>query len=100
MALSWTVRQSTLENVKSAINTSLQNMSLPSFATVAWEGNELIVRIDKGGKSEFRLGVKPSGDSVTITETKRDLSFLHKPFVGKVETVVSQIMGDVGAVKA
>lgn len=100
MALTWTVKQKNIENVKTDIDSSLKKMSLPSFANVCWEGNELCVRIEKGGKSEFRLGVNPAGTDVKITETKRNISFLHKPFVGRVESVVEQIMGDIGAAKA
>lgn len=100
MALAWTINQKSVENVKGEISTALKNMNLPSFANVGWEGDELCVRIEKGGKSEFRLALKPQGEAVKITETKRDISFLHKPFVGKVESVVSELMGTVGAAKA
>lgn len=99
MAFNWTVKQSSIPTVKSAIDASLQKMSMPSFASVNWEGDELCVKIDKAGKSEFRIGLKSSGDTVSIVETKRNLSMFHKPFVGKVEEIVDRLMSEAGAAK-
>lgn len=100
MPLSWKVPQKNLDDVKQQVKTALDQTGIPSFAQVIWEQNEMCVKIDKGGKSEFRMSLQSSGSDVRVVETKRDIAFLHKPFVGKVESFVDQLMAKVGAQKA
>lgn len=100
MALGWIFAQKKLDEVKTAVQAELTKSGIPSFASVAWEANELCVKIDKGGKSEFRMALKDAGTDTRLVETKRDIAFLHKPFVGKVESFVDQLMSQVGAKKA
>lgn len=100
MAMNWVVKQKSVDQVKKDIDSFISKTTVPQFVSVGWDGNDLCVRVEKGGKSEFRIAVKPAGQDVQIVETKRDISFLHKPFVGKVEGVVAQIMSDAGAAKA
>lgn len=100
MPLNWNVAGKTCEEVKSKIESELKSKGLPSFADVSWQGNELCVRIDKGGKSEFRIALKQNGPDTNVVEVKRDIAFLHKPFVGKVESFVGDMMDGMGARKA
>ena len=100
-AFNWKVPNKSAEEVKTAVEGLLKSKGLPSFADVTWQGQEMCVRIDKGGKSEFRLALKPgSGGTTDVVEVKRDVAFLHKPFVSKVESFVGEIMGALGATKA
>lgn len=95
----WTLPQCDVESAKQKIDQTL-NSKLPSFAKVSWNASELCVTLDKGGKSEFKINVKSQGSDVLIEEAKRNVSFLHKPFVGKVEEIIERMMGDLGAKKA
>jgi hypothetical protein len=97
--MNWNVKGSTVDNAKQSIEAAVSKIGLPSFAKFVWENDELCVQIDKAGKSEFRLCLMQQGDTVNIAETKRSISFMHKPFVSKVESVVGQIMAAVGAIK-
>lgn len=99
MAFNWKVAGKNPDEVKSAVEGALKTKGLPSFADVSWQGNEMCVKIDKGGKSEFRLALKPNGAGCDIVEVKRDVAFLHKPFVSKVETFVTDVMSHLGALK-
>ncbi len=100
MAMNWSVEGKTADVIRQSIDAALNQMGIPSFAQVGWEKDELCVRIDKAGKSEFRMRLKTDGSKIKIEETKRDISFMHKPFVGKVESFVEQVMNTVGAKKA
>lgn len=100
MPLNWIVAGKTCEEVKSKIEAELKSKGLPSFADVSWQDNDLCVRIDKGGKSEFRIALKQNGADTNVVEVKRDIAFLHKPFVGKVESFVGDMMDSMGARKA
>jgi hypothetical protein len=100
MAMSWTIPKKTVELARTALETEIAKAALPSFAQIIWENNELCVKIDKAGKSEFRMALKPEGDNVKMIETKRDVALFHRPFVDKVEGYVQQILSGVGASKA
>lgn len=100
MALNWTIPEKTLDTAKQVIDSTLSKMPIPSFAQVSWDKDELCVKIDKAGKSEFRMAIKPEGSGVKVVETKRDIAFMHKPFVSKVEGFVQEVMDMVGARKA
>ena len=100
MGLNFKVAGKNCDDVKSTVEGLLKSKGLPSFAEVIWQGNEMCVKIDKGGKSEFRLALKQTGTDTSVVEVKRDIAFLHKPFVGKVETFVDDIMSALGAKKA
>ena len=100
MALNWNCPNLNVDSLKSQLETALKSKGLPSFADIVWAGNELCVRIDKGGKSEFRLALQQKGSDASVVEVKRDVAFLHKPFVGKVESYVGEIMSQIGAIKA
>ena len=100
MIMNFKMAGKTLDDVKSTVEGALKSKGLPSFAEVVWQGNEMCVKIDKGGKSEFRLALKQSGADTSVVEVKRDVAFLHKPFVSKVETFVTELMSSLGAQKA
>jgi hypothetical protein len=99
MAFHWKMAGKNCDEVKSSVEGLLKAKGLPSFADVSWQGHEMCVRLEKGGKSEFRIALKPSGSDTQIVEVKRDVAFLHKPFVGKVESFVGELMLSLGAQK-
>ena len=100
MSMNFKMAGKSLDDVKSTVEGALKSKGLPSFAEVVWQGNEMCVKIDKGGKSEFRLALKQSGADTSVVEVKRDVAFLHKPFVSKVESFVTELMSSLGAQKA
>lgn len=100
MGLNFTITGKSCADVKSTVEGILKTKGLPSFAEVSWQGHEMCVKIDKGGKSEFKLALKQSGNDTSVVEVKRDVAFLHKPFVSKVETFVDEVMSVLGAKKA
>lgn len=99
MAMSWTFKNTNASDAKNVLLRELQSAGVPSFADVSWEQDTMLVKIDKGGKSEFKLTLKSNGSDVHFVETKRDIAFLHKPFVGKVESFVDSILTKAGAAK-
>ncbi|MFZ9520418.1 MAG: hypothetical protein ACO3A4_08070 [Silvanigrellaceae bacterium] len=100
MTMSWTFRNVSADEAKSLLQKELQAIGVPSFASVSWEQNTMLVRIDKGGKSEFKIALQSQGADTKFIETKRDVALFHKPFVGKVESFVDQILNKAGAAKA
>jgi hypothetical protein len=99
MGLNFKIAGKTADEVKATIEGHLKTKGVPPVADISWQGNEMHVRIDKGGKSEFRLALTQEGGDCRVVETKRDVAFLHKPFVGKVETFVGDLMSTLGAKK-
>jgi hypothetical protein len=100
MTISWTFRNLSIDEAKTLLQKELQAAGVPSFANISWEQNTMLVRIEKGGKSEFKMSLQTLGTDTKFIETKRDVAFLHKPFVGRVETFVDQILNKAGAAKA
>ena len=97
MTIDWKCPNQSVDALKTLLEDALKSKGVPSFADFSWQGNELFVRIDKAGKSEFRLALKQNGNDASIVEVKRDVAFLHKPFVTKVENYVGEIMSQIGA---
>ncbi|NBX15975.1 MAG: hypothetical protein EBR09_01270 [Proteobacteria bacterium] len=100
MPMCWTFRNLNADQAKSILEKELQATGVPSFASVSWEQNTMLVKIDKGGKSEFKITLQNQGTDTKFVETKRDVALFHKPFVGKVESFVDQILNKAGAAKA
>jgi hypothetical protein len=100
MVMSWTFRNTNTTDAKAVLQKELQAAGVPSFAMVSWEQDTMLVKIDKGGKSEFKLSLQSSGSDVRFVETKRDVALFHKPFVGKVESFVDTVLSRAGAAKA
>ena len=100
MTMSWTFRNISADEAKAILQQELQAAGVPSFASVSWEQNTMLVRIEKGGKSEFKLALQSQGADTKFVETKRDVALFHKPFVGRVESFVDQILNKAGAAKA
>lgn len=100
MAMSWTFRNTNTNDAKNLLQRELQAAGVPSFAMVSWEQDTMLVKIDKGGKSEFKLTLQSSGSDVRFVETKRDVALFHKPFIGKVENFVDSVLSRAGAAKA
>ncbi len=56
MATSWWMHHILAELPRTALESEIAQAVLTSFAQRIWENNELCVKIDKAGKSEFRRG--------------------------------------------
>lgn len=100
MTMSWTFRNLSTDEAKSILQRELNAAGVPSFATISWDQNTMSVKIDKGGKSEFKIALQSQGTDTKFIETKRDIALFHKPFVGRVESFVEQILNKAGAAKA
>ena len=97
MKQSWIIQNTDVDKVKKLLSETMQKSDVPTFVKTTWEQNELCVKVDKNGKSEFRLALSAEGEKVKIFETKRSVALLHKPFVGRVESFLSSLMKDCGA---
>ncbi len=100
MALKWISNEKNVEKVKKLILELIAKESIPSAAKLHWEGDELHIRVEHGGKSEVRLAIRETKDGVEVVETKRELAFLHRAFVGVVEHAVDKVLSNVGFSKA
>lgn len=100
MTMSWTFKNTNATDAKNSLQKELQNAGVPSFADISWEQDTMLVKIDKGGKSEFKLTLQAKGSDVQFVETKRNVAMFHKPFVGKVESFVDSVLTKAGADKA
>ncbi len=92
MAMAWRAADIPAAMAKEAIDASIREADLPDWARVDWSGDNLNVRIDKGGKSTFLLALKADGSGSRIVEVSRKVAFLHRAFVGSVERFVDQAM--------
>jgi hypothetical protein len=77
--------------VKSKLNEILVNDIKKPYIKTSWNNNELIIQIEKMGSSEIRIQLTEVNGKCTIQESKRAISFMHKPFVGEVEKTVHDI---------
>ena len=100
MTMSWTFKNTNASDAKNSLQKELQAAGVPSFADISWEQDTMLVKIDKGGKSEFKLTLQASGTDVQFVETKRNVALFHKPFVGKVDSFVDSVLTKAGAAKA
>lgn len=96
MAMAWRSMELGVAEAREAIGASIRETDLPDWARVDWSGNDLNVRIDKGGKSTFVLALKPDGRGSRIVEVKRKVALLHRAFVGSVERFVDDAMRAAG----
>ncbi len=91
MAKSWSLPGKNADAVKELVQKELSSSDLPSSARIDWVGHDLQVTIEKAGKSSFTLSLNESNGSTTVTETKRSIALMHKPFVGRVEGFVDEL---------
>lgn len=96
MSLSWKSQETNLDKVKKMIIALIEKQSIPPAAKLSWEGNELCIRIDHGGKSELRLAIKETASGICVEETKRELAFLHRAFAGVVEHAIDKVLANAG----
>lgn len=93
--------EKSLDAVKSDLNRVMAEEIKKSYVKTAWNENELSIKIEKGGTSEIRIGLTEKDGKVVVSELKRNISFLHKPFIGEVEKMIDHILSHkLGARKA
>jgi hypothetical protein len=95
MAKSWTIPNRSANESRAALEKHLSSSQLPSSARLDWVGNDLQVTIEKAGKSQFTLSLQESGGSTVIKESRRSLALMHKPFVGRVESFIDELVNKV-----
>jgi len=89
-----------LSTVKKELVSIMASEIKKDYVKPQWDGDNLIIKIEKMGSSEIRFALYQEGNNVHIQEKKRNISFLHKPFVGDVERTVQHILGTkLGAVQ-
>jgi hypothetical protein len=87
----------TKENLSSIISTEIKK----DYVKTSWKENELSIKIEKMGTSEIKMQLQPQGNSTKIVEVKRNISMMHKPFIGDVERIVCHLLENkLGARKA
>lgn len=96
MSSQWRCEEKDQDAVRSALDKAIKKIHLPDFAKVHWEGQELCILIDQGGRSELRLRVQPGEGGTDAKETKRSIALLHRPFTRKVEEVIERVMHEAG----
>jgi hypothetical protein len=99
MSLVWTSKNSDLAAMRMLIQKHLNDARIPNYVTLNWADDELCILISHGGKSEFRLTLSGDKNGMRICETKRDISFLHRPFVSMVEKLVDKVLAEAGFVR-
>jgi hypothetical protein len=57
-----------LASLKQELTTAVSQKVKKDWIQTAWNGNELCVKVEKGGSSEFIIGLQPNGDTVKISE--------------------------------
>ena len=97
--MKWIIPGKSLSDVKTQVDAAL-SANPSTSATFKWAGDTLQVLIEKGGKSEFHLGFTESAGNVTVQEVKRKVALLHKPFAGKVEDKVTELLQGLGGSKS
>jgi len=81
--------------LKSELEDILKNDIKKSYITPVWNGNELLLKIEKVGTSKIYFEFAEMGDkSTTIKEKKREIAMMHKPFASEVEKMVDSILVD------
>lgn len=82
-----------LEDVKSDLKKIISEEIKKDYVKTSWDQNELCIKIEKGGTSEIRIGLQEKEGKVLISEIKRNIAFLHKPFISDVEKMIDHILG-------
>ena len=96
MAMAWRSMELGVSEARAAIEASIREARLPDWARVDWSGDDLNVRIDKGGQSTFVLALKPDGKGCRMVEVRRKVALFHRPFVGSVEGFVDDAVRAAG----
>lgn len=91
-----------IKKAKSLLKDILDKELAKSYISTSWKDDELTIRIDKGGTSEFKFNLtEHANGKCLIQETKRAVALLHKPFAGEVQKTVDRLLVDkMGAKKA
>ena len=89
------------EAVKSELTAILAKEIQKPYVKITWENFVMTIKIEKMGTSEIKLTILENQGACTISESKRNIAMMHKPFVGEVEKMVDDIMlKKLGAKKA
>jgi len=89
-----------LASVKKELASIMTQEIKKDYVKPQWDGDNLVIKIEKMGSSEIRFALYEQGGSVHIQEKKRSISLLHKAFVGDVERAIQHLLGNkLGAVQ-
>lgn len=95
MAKTWTIPNKSASQARASLEKHLDSSDLPSSARLDWVGDDLRVTIEKAGKSQFTLTLEENGGSTMVKESGRSIALMHKPFVGRVESFIDELIGKV-----
>ncbi len=81
-----------LSTFKDQLNHIIKSEIDKPYIKTEWKNNVLQIVVDKMGKSEIRIKFTDINEDICrIEEESRNISMMHKPFVGEVEKIVSNI---------
>lgn len=92
MSKSWQLNCTSCEEAKAALAAALETSQLPSSARLSWNGYDLEVTIEKAGRSNFTLSLEEGNGATVLKEAKKNVAFTHRPFVGRVEAFISELV--------
>lgn len=100
MSISYVIKKE-IESVKTELTAIIAKAIKKDYVQTSWNNNELIIKIKKVATSEICIELKDDNGNVHICEVKRKIAMMHKPFVGEVEKIVDDILGNkLGAKRA
>jgi hypothetical protein len=81
-----------IEQIKSRLGEILTKEINKPYVKTSWKDKELIIKIEKAGTSEINILLSEQGNNCLIEESKRSIAFMHKPFIGEVESIVDNLL--------
>lgn len=100
MSINYVIKKE-IDSVKSELSQLIAKEIKKDYVKTFWNNNELIIKIEKMGTSEFCIELKNENGNVSICEVRRKIAMMHKPFAGEVEKLVDDILSNkLGAQRA
>lgn len=96
--ISYIFGNSTIPTTKTAIENTMATMELPKIVQVLWINDDLTLTFSKAGVSHISFHLSQEISDVIVTETKREISMFHRPFITMVETLIDNTLTKAGGV--
>ena len=80
------------ETVKSKLINILTTEIKKPYVKTSWNDYELSIKIEKMGSSEIKIQLKEQEGICLIQESKRNIAFMHKAFIGEVEKIIDDML--------